>query len=416
MIFIYGVFILIPICILLYFYARVKIITSDDRNFISFQRSYLIIYLLAVAGDWLQGPHIYALYDSYGIDKHNIELLFIAGFGSSLLFGTFVASIADKFGRKTNCFIYGLFYGASCITKHFANFWILLSGRIFGGIATSILYSAFESWLVFEHNKRGFNDDLLSTIFSHATLGNSLVAIVSGIVAQYAADSFGFVAPFDIAIIILSIMCVILAFTWPENYGDKRVSIGKHFFNALEAIKRDGKVICLGLIQSLFEGSMYVFVLEWTPALQHASSDVIPHGYIFTSFMLAIMMGSSLFKMLNQKFRPESFMRFVLLLSALCLSVPIIFTESLLLIYIAFIIFEICVGMFWPAMGFMRGIYIPEQTRSTIMTFCRIPLNAIVITILWQNLPMHTIFQFCVSFLILATIIQFCLHRFRFIS
>ena len=29
----------------------------------------------------------------------------------------------------------------------------------------------------------------------------------------------------------------------------------------------DPKVFCLGLIQSLFEGSMYSFVLEWTPAL-----------------------------------------------------------------------------------------------------------------------------------------------------
>lgn len=28
--------------------------------------------------------------------KHEIELLFIAGFGSSLLFGTFIGSFADK--------------------------------------------------------------------------------------------------------------------------------------------------------------------------------------------------------------------------------------------------------------------------------------------------------------------------------
>jgi hypothetical protein len=49
-----------------------------------------------LAGDWLQGPHVYALYESYGMSKHEIEILFIAGFGSSLLFGTFVGSIADK--------------------------------------------------------------------------------------------------------------------------------------------------------------------------------------------------------------------------------------------------------------------------------------------------------------------------------
>ena len=28
-----------------------------------------------------------------------------------------------------------------------------MAGRLLGGIATSILYSAFESWVVYEHNK-----------------------------------------------------------------------------------------------------------------------------------------------------------------------------------------------------------------------------------------------------------------------
>ncbi len=53
-------------------------------------------YFLISAGDWLQGPHVYALYESYGIKKHEIEILFIAGFGSSMVFGTIVASLADK--------------------------------------------------------------------------------------------------------------------------------------------------------------------------------------------------------------------------------------------------------------------------------------------------------------------------------
>ena len=71
----------------------------------------------------------------------------------------------------------------------------------------------------------------------------------------------------------------------------------------------DTKVLCLGLIQSLFEGSMYTFVLEWTPALttpesiptpQKTSGDElpadddgdghrgsIPHGIIFAGFMVS---------------------------------------------------------------------------------------------------------------------------------
>jgi hypothetical protein len=49
-----------------------------------------------LVGDWLQGPHVYALYDYYDMSKHEIELLFITGFGSSMIFGTLVGSFADK--------------------------------------------------------------------------------------------------------------------------------------------------------------------------------------------------------------------------------------------------------------------------------------------------------------------------------
>lgn len=48
------------------------------------------------AGDWLQGPHVYALYASYGMTTHQIEILFVAGFGSSMIVGTVVGSFADK--------------------------------------------------------------------------------------------------------------------------------------------------------------------------------------------------------------------------------------------------------------------------------------------------------------------------------
>lgn len=60
-----------------------------------FQRNYFIIYLLANGADWLQGPYVYALYESYGHDRDTIAILFVAGYFSSMLFGTFVGSLAD---------------------------------------------------------------------------------------------------------------------------------------------------------------------------------------------------------------------------------------------------------------------------------------------------------------------------------
>jgi len=59
-------------------------------------RKYLVVYLLAALSDWLQGPYVYALYDAYGYSQHDIAVLFVAGFGSSMVFGSFVGGMADQ--------------------------------------------------------------------------------------------------------------------------------------------------------------------------------------------------------------------------------------------------------------------------------------------------------------------------------
>ena len=45
--------------------------------------------------DWLQGPYLYTLYESYDFQIQDIALLFIIGFVSSAVFGTLVANTAD---------------------------------------------------------------------------------------------------------------------------------------------------------------------------------------------------------------------------------------------------------------------------------------------------------------------------------
>ena len=65
------------------------LITFNQQNFAN-------DYFFFAAGDWLQGPYVYFLYTQYGFDKGDIGRLFIAGFGSSMVFGTFVGSLGDK--------------------------------------------------------------------------------------------------------------------------------------------------------------------------------------------------------------------------------------------------------------------------------------------------------------------------------
>ncbi|KAL7146091.1 hypothetical protein ABFS83_06G018000 [Erythranthe nasuta] len=305
-----------------------RINTSSSFN--SFKNNYLLVYSLMMAGDWLQGPYVYYLYSTYGFGKGEIGQLFIAGFGSSMLFGTIVGSLADKQGRKRACVTYCITYILSCITKHSPQYRVLMVGRVLGGIATSLLFSAFESWLVAEHFKRGFDQQWLSLTFSKAIfLGNGLVAIVAGLFGNFLVDSLnlGPVSPFDAAGIFLAIGMAVILSSWTENYGDPSESkdLLTQFKGAAVAIASDEKIALLGAIQSLFEGSMYTFVFLWTPALSPNDED-IPHGFIFATFMLASMLGSSIAARLlsRNSVKVESYMQIVFVVSSASLLLPIL--------------------------------------------------------------------------------------------
>ncbi|KAL9349788.1 hypothetical protein Peur_057043 [Populus x canadensis] len=413
--------------------SRDRINTSSAFN--SFKNNYLVVYSLMMAGDWLQGPYVYYLYSQYGFGKGDIGHLFIAGFGSSMLFGTIVGSLADKQGRKRASITYCITYILSCATKHSPEYKILMVGRVLGGIATSLLFSAFESWLVAEHFKRGFDQQWLSVTFSQAIfLGNGLVAIVSGLFGNVLVDTLalGPVAPFDAAACFLAIGMAIIMSSWTENYGDpsENKDLLTQFKGAAVVIASDEKITLLGAIQSLFEGSMYTFVFLWTPALSPNGED-IPHGFIFATFMLASMLGSSIASrlMARSSLKVESYMQIVFLISAAALLLPVI--TSFLVVpsgekgggisfsgciqLIGFCTFEACVGIFWPSIMKMRSQYIPEEARSTIMNFFRIPLNIFVCIVLYNvnAYPIVFMFGMCSVFLFVASLLQ---KRLRFIT
>ncbi|KAI3471245.1 hypothetical protein Pfo_027908 [Paulownia fortunei] len=389
-----------------------RINTSSAFN--SFKNNYLLVYSLMMAGDWLQGPYVYYLYSTYGFGKGEIGQLFIAGFGSSMLFGTIVGSLADKQGRKRACVTYCITYILSCITKHSPQYKVLMIGRILGGIATSLLFSAFESWLVAEHFKRGFDQQWLSLTFSKAIfLGNGLVAILSGLFGNLLVDSLnlGPVSPFDAAAIFLAIGMAIILSSWTENYGDPSESkdLLSQFKGAAVAIASDEKIALLGAIQSLFEGSMYTFVFLWTPALS-PNDEEIPHGFIFATFMLASMLGSSIAARLlaRNSVKVENYMQIVFVISSASLLLPILtnflvtpskvkgggISFSSCLQILGFCAFEACVGIFWPSIMKMRSQYIPEEARSTIMNFFRIPLNIFVCIVLYNVSPLDLSYVF----------------------
>merc|ERR1712216_786364 len=203
---------------------------------------------------------MYALYQSYDFTQVQISRLFIWGFGSSMIFGTFVGALSDKLGRRSACQGFCVIYALSCFTKHSRSYDVLLFGRILGGIATSLLFSTFEAWLLSENSERQFTDDHLKTTFSNANFGNGIIAILAGVLGNAMVSLFGYVGAFDLSAIILLVDLFVISSWWTENYGNQSVEVKKLFQDAVEEMKNDKKILVVGCIQSCFESAMYLFV------------------------------------------------------------------------------------------------------------------------------------------------------------
>lgn len=392
-----------------------------NSRFPPFQRNYLFVFLLAMFSDWLQGPYVYELYVSYGFSQAQIAELFVGGFASSMIVGTFVGALADQWGRKFMCITYSACYIAACITKMIPQYWVLMLGRFLSGISTSLLFSVFESWMVCEHHKNGFDSSLLGETFSYATFGNGLVAVLAGLIANKAADSFGYVAPFVVAIAPLSIVATVVFVSWPENYGNQQMSLYSSVSKAFNLIRFDSTIAALGLAQSCFEGAMYTFVFMWTPALKSTEETTAELdgktltastsqflGLIFAVFMVCVMIGSSLFKLISSKSKENIYRTPIVIhsVSFIAMAITAVFFDNKGVVYIMFLVFEGTVGLFYPAYGMIKSERIPEDIRSSVMNIFRMPLNAFVVLLLLKikNLSPQNVFLACTGAHLLALV------------
>lgn len=94
---------------------------------------------------------------------------------------------------------------------------------------------------------------------------------------------------------------------------------------------------------------MYIFVFLWTPMLDpHGASDHPPLGFIFGTFMLAVIIGSWVFRyLLSRNWTVTAIMQATLSGAIVCLLVAFASDNRTVLLW-AFIGFEIVCGLFFP--------------------------------------------------------------------
>ena len=201
-----------------------------------------------------------------------------------------------------------------------------------------------------------------------------------------------------------------------ENYGDRtEVPKGgsdesslKVIFKGLSRIASigaytdhttDKRILILGFVCCVFEGSMYLFVFFWSAALKsaHAYSNPstkeqssIPFGLIFATFMASMMLGSIAFSRGSSEVAasksismlgPAHFLTVAIAVSTASLLISVLIKSETLTFW-CFCLFEACIGIYYPCMGALRGRIVGDGARAKVYGFLRIPLNFFVVVLL----------------------------------
>lgn len=272
------------------------------------------------------------------------------------------------------------------------NLFIMFVGRFAGGISTTLLYSVFEAWLITEYHQRGLSQSKLKlgAIFGNMTTISSIVAILSGIIGDILVNFLGGrVWPFMASAACSGTAIVLILKSWKENYGGLQNSQSSSLADVksgIQSILANARVVALGLTLTFFEGSMYLFVFFWSAALKSArnkagSTEELPFGLIFSSFMCSMMAGSAFFSLYTKTHTKET-TSLILMIAVLtvsgCLSGAILLEQEQLLFW-ALCMIEACIGAYFPSMSFLKSEVVDDSTRGRVYSLLRLPLNVFVV-------------------------------------
>ncbi|KAF9408501.1 Molybdate-anion transporter [Podila epigama] len=340
---------------------------------------------------------------------YDIAVLFIVGFVSSAVFGTLVANTADVWGRKRMALLFCFTSSTASLIRLSNNYQYLVVSHLLSGLSTALLYCVFEAWYISQHQRKGFAPALIGATFSTAIFLNGLVAILAGVVANISVEWSGsLAAPFVVSAVTLIFAGLMVSSSWEENFGESKTnasgSVLKSMLEGLVVLKNDNNILSLGLAQTVFECSMYTFVLLYTPALEMsitksgATKELLPLGYLFSAMMFCTMLGSIGFKILSSKgIATDKLLSTALLISGSSFCFIKYNSANTTYTVASFLLFEMTTGLYFPSIGTLRAQTIPEQNRTGVMAFLRVPMNFAVCAILLRvnELPVGEIFQIC---------------------
>ena len=158
-------------------------VPPTNTSLVALRQQFLPPYLLAMAAEWLSIPYLYhVLQEDLGLPSHSISTLYVVSYAAAAVSSPISGWAADQFGRRSACLICCVTHAIATMTTVLSVLWTriqgrrglptaegvgmggglwwsLVAGRILAGLAMSLLWTVFESWLVTEWNRRAAERD-----------------------------------------------------------------------------------------------------------------------------------------------------------------------------------------------------------------------------------------------------------------
>jgi MFS family permease len=127
------------------------------------------------------------------LDEKTVATLYISTYVAAAVSAFFTGYLTDRFGRRKACLAFCAIHSLATVSVCFNNLAILILGRVLGGVALTLLWAAFESWMITEYNERGFAQSSLSlsSVFGIMTTSKCITAIFAGVLGHCVVLALG---------------------------------------------------------------------------------------------------------------------------------------------------------------------------------------------------------------------------------
>lgn len=349
---------------------------------------YLLAYLLARAAMWAKAPYIYTLFMSvHKFSFVEIGRLYLVDAVSALIFGPITGQLADKYGRKKFCRFYNYSVLINIILRLLGDRLTAYLAQIVTGFGSGLINTTFEAWVVSESDREfmGYGKEaerFRRKLFVKANLYDEIISILILIICAVVYSYLGIYAPFVISFTFSLLSLLVIAKNWKENALSKSETIMAQMKGALREFKK-GEVLGIGLIEGIVMACLNMFLFSWTPILKQSTSGGMNPGFIFTSMVLTMIVGTKICKLLIVYLYCDYFISITgcLFLQGIFLILTY-YKDSFLERLIFLCAFDGLIGFYNLVNSVLKSKILVEKYRALLMNLFRVPLNIYVIIVL----------------------------------